>query len=97
MQQQSIAIDTVNNYDMLANMLLQSTVNASERTGLMAMGCDNDSCTGLDLPWTNVADGSTHYMTFCIPLINLLGLSSSDQMLPIGSIGNLQLVLKQLL
>jgi len=90
LQFQGNPIDQINNYDMLANMLLQSTVNQSERYGLMSIGCDNDTFAGIDL---NHASTNPFYYNFTIPLINLLGLNGSDQLIPIGAIGSLQLVL----
>ena len=83
-------LETINQYGLLQNMLLQNTVNLSERVGgvSICMGTDANSASGIDLP---TAAGSYRF-NFCIPLISLIGLST-DKYFPIGSVSNMQLQL----
>lgn len=83
-------IETINNYDILSNFLLQNTVSLSERQGGIGicMGTDVDSASGIDL---GTAVGSYRY-NFCVPLISVIGLNT-DKFFPVGSVNNLQLVL----
>lgn len=83
-------IEIVASYPQLFNLLLNSSVNTSERYGNMSigLGCDNNGMSGIDLP--HAATG-TYSMNFAIPLLSIIGLNGGDKLLPIGSIGNLQL------
>lgn len=85
----NIPIESISSYNLLANQLLNATVNLAERQGgcAIAMGLDNDSQSGIDLP---IAAG-TYYYNFSIPLISVIGLNNASHMFPIGSISNLQL------
>ena len=87
----NIPIEQINGYNILANQLLMSTVNFSEKYGgcAVAMGCDANTQAGTDLPTTQTA--ATWYFNFSIPLISVIGLNNQDRMFPIGSISNLQL------
>lgn len=87
----NIPIEQINGYNILANQLLTATVNTSEKWGgcAVAMGCDINSQTGIDLP--SLAAVNTYYFNFSIPLISVIGLNNADRMFPIGSISNLQL------
>ena len=89
----NVPIETINQYGILANMLLNSTVSYSEKVGAIAtgMGCDTNSSSGVDLPITNAYNGGITYYNFCIPLLSVIGLNGGDKLFPIGSIGNLQL------
>ena len=83
-------IETINQYGLLANFLLQNTVNQSERLGgiSIAMGTDSNSANGIDL-----ATGATSYRyNFCIPLLSVIGVNS-DKLFPIGSVNNMQLIM----
>lgn len=84
-------IETINQYGMLQNFLLNNTVNASERNGgiSIAMGADSNSLNGIDL--AHSATGTYRY-NFCIPLCSVIGFNS-DKMFPIGAINNLSLQL----
>jgi hypothetical protein len=81
-------IETVNQYGLLQNFLLQNTVNLSERVGgiSICMGTDANSANGIDLP---VAAASYRF-NFCIPLLSLIGINT-DKYFPVGSVNNLQL------
>jgi hypothetical protein len=81
-------LETVNQYGLLQNFLLQNTVSLSERVGgvSICMGTDANSASGIDLP---VAAGSYRF-NFCIPLISLIGLNT-EKYFPIGSVNNMQL------
>ena len=86
----NVPIESINQYGLLQNFLLQNTVSSSERVGglSVSMGCDTNSLQGLDIP---TAVGS-YRLNFCIPLISILGVNS-DKFIPIGSISNMQLLL----
>lgn len=86
----NVPLETIGQYGLLQNFLLQNTVSASERSGglSVSMGCDTNSLNGIDIP---TAVGS-YRLNFCIPLISILGVGS-DKFIPIGSISNLQLIL----
>jgi hypothetical protein len=83
-------LEQIQNYGMLFNQMLNGTVNHSERWGgvSISMGCDTNANSGTDLP---VAVG-TYYFNFAIPLISIIGLST-DKLIPVGAIQNLQLAL----
>ena len=85
-------IETINQYGLLQNFLLQNTVSASERNGgiSIAMGADNNSASGIDIPFTGTS--VTYRLNFCIPLISVIGLST-DKFFPVGSVNNLQLIM----
>lgn len=84
-------IETINQYGLLQNFMLQNTVNFSERYGgiSVAMGTDSNTANGVDIAHT----GTTAYRyNFCIPLMSIIGVNS-DKMFPVGSVNNLQLVM----
>ena len=83
-------LETINQYGLLQNFLLQNTVSLSERTGgiSICMGTDSNTAAGLDLPTTA---GSFRF-NFCIPLISLIGINT-EKYFPIGSVNNMQLQL----
>lgn len=84
-------IETINQYGLLQNFLLQNTVNQSERCGgiSVAMGADTNSANGIELGFSG-ATNSTYRYNFCIPLLSVIGVNT-DKFFPIGSINNLQL------
>lgn len=84
-------IEIVASYNLLFANFLTANVNPSERFGAVAisLGCETSKNTGIDLP---TAVG-TYYFNFSVPLISIIGLSTLDKLLPIGSISNLQLQL----
>lgn len=86
----NIPIESINSYNILSNILLNATVNQSERGGGIAvgMGCDTNSQTGVDIQY---AAAITTYYTFSIPLLSVIGLNAGDKLFPIGAVGNLQL------
>lgn len=94
----NIPLEQINSYNLLANMLLNSTTNTAEKYGgcAVSLGCDINSQTGVDLPTVSPvnAAGTGVYYNFAIPLISLIGLNSQDQMFPIGAVGNLMLTLQ---
>lgn len=87
---QNNPIEIVSSYNVLSNLLLNSTVNTAERYGgvTVSMGADPNSVTGLDLPFAATGTSLFH---FSIPLISIIGLNAGDKLFPIGSINNLQL------
>ena len=92
----SVPIETINNYGLLQNFLLNNTVSESERSGgiSVCMGTDNNSNTGIDLPFT-VASGTVPIrVNFSIPLLSMIGVNCADKLFPIGSVNNLQLQLQ---
>ncbi len=87
----SVPIETINQYGLLQNFLLQNTVNQAERNGLsISMGCDSNSANGIDLNFTSV---STQKYNFCIPLLSIIGANTVDKFFPVGAVNNLQLFL----
>ena len=85
-------IETINQYGLLQNFLLQNTVNTSERNGgiSVSMGADSNTANGIDLVHNTL--GSYRY-TFCIPLLSVIGANAGDKLFPVGSVNNLQLVM----
>ena len=83
-------LEQIQNYGLLFTQMLNGTVNYSERWGgvSISMGCDTNAHTGVDLP---TAVG-TYYFNFAVPLISIIGLST-DKLIPVGAIQNLQLSL----
>lgn len=81
-------LETVNQYGLLQNFLLQNTVNYAERTGGIGicMSADTNSLSGIDLP----TDAAAYRFNFCIPLISLIGINT-EKYFPVGSVNNLQL------
>lgn len=88
----NIPIEQINGYNILANQLLATTVNVAEKYGgcAVAMGCDTNTTTGVDLNVLTTAAGY-YYWNFSIPLISVIGINNGDRLFPIGSLGNLQL------
>jgi len=82
-------LETVNQYGLLSNFLLQNTVNYAERFGgiTVCMGTDSNSANGIELA---TATAGTYRYNFCIPLISLIGVNT-EKYFPIGSVNNLQL------
>jgi hypothetical protein len=70
-------LETINQYGLLSNYLLQNTVNYAERYGGIGvcMGADSNSANGIDLA---TATAGTYRYNFCIPLISLISLPSSS-------------------
>lgn len=85
----NIPIESIQGYNLLCNQLLNATVNLAERQGgcAIAMGIDNDSQSGIDLP----TDVRTVNYNFSIPLVSVIGLNNAQHLFPIGSLSNLQL------
>lgn len=86
----NVPIETVGQYGLLQNFLLQNTVNPAERNGGLSvcMGCDTAlGLNGIDLGSTA---STTFRYSFTIPLLSVIG-ANSDKFIPIGSINNLQL------
>lgn len=83
-------IETINQYGLLSNYLLQNTVSLSERQGGIGicMGADVNSANGIDLGTT----AASFRYNFCIPLISVIGVNT-DKFFPIGSVNNMQLVM----
>jgi hypothetical protein len=82
-------IETVNQYGLLQNFLLQNTVSQSERNGgiSICMGADSNSNNGIDL---GAVASTTYRYSFTIPLLSVIG-ANTDKFVPVGSINNLQL------
>lgn len=88
-------IETINGYGVLQHLLLQNTVNFSERFGGLSvcMGTDTNTQTGLDLGLAlglTVGSGIDFRYNFTVPLLSVIG-ANSDKLFPVGSINNLQL------
>jgi hypothetical protein len=85
----NMPVETVNGYGLLANFLLNNTVNYSERTGGLGVCCgvDSNSANGIEIGHAAIAN---YRYNFTIPLISVLGVNT-DKMIPIGSLNNLQL------
>ena len=88
----NVPIEQIFNYNLLFNYLLNTSVNGSERYGSwsVANGADQNSFSGTDLPQSV---GTFNY-NFSIPLVSILGLNlstTSNKLLPVGSIQNLSL------
>lgn len=89
----NVPIETINMYSLLQNYLLNNTVSQSERLGgiSVSMGTDGaNSNNGIDLPWSVAG---TYRFSFCIPLLSVIGVNTSDKLFPVGSVNNLQLVM----
>ena len=87
-------IETINNYGLLQNFLLQNSVNFAERYGGLSvcMGTDTNTTNGIDLLFANAAltaPVKCRY-NFTIPLLSIIG-ANYDKLFPIGSINNMQL------
>jgi hypothetical protein len=89
----SVPIETINQYGLLQNFLLNNTVNMSERQGGLSIccGCDSNSGTGIELGFAG-ADTVNYRYNFCIPLCSVIGYNT-DKLIPVGSINNLSLQL----
>jgi len=84
-------LETINNYDLLHNLLINNTCNFSQRqANLFQMGADSNAGTGLELPYT--ATG-TYYFNVSLPLISLIGINGNSKLFPVGILQNLQLQL----
>jgi hypothetical protein len=85
----NVPIETIGSYGLLQNFLLQNTVNQAERYGGLSIACGADTNSGNGIELAHSATGSYRY-NFTIPLLSVIG-ASSDKLIPIGSIGNMQL------
>lgn len=85
-------VETINQYGLLQNFLLNNTVNQAERIGgiSVSMGADSSSMNGLNLGHTGT---TTYRYNFSIPLLSVIGINGGDKLLPIGSLNNLQIQL----
>jgi hypothetical protein len=82
-------IETVNQYGLLQNFLLQNTVNTAERNGGLSISAGCDSANGLNGIELGYAPGTYTY-SFTIPLLSVIGVNT-DKFFPVGSVNNLQL------
>lgn len=89
----NVPIETINQYGLLQNYLLNNTVSMSERQGGLSIscGCDSNSGTGIELGYAG-NDTVNYRYNFCIPLCSVLGYNT-DKLIPVGSINNLSLQL----
>jgi len=88
----NVPIEQIFNYSQIFNFMLNTTVNTSEKYGAWSVssGADTNSNSGLDLPQQT----GTFSFNFSIPLMSIIGLNlatTSNKLLPVGSIGNLML------
>lgn len=85
----NVPIETVNQYGLLQNYMLQNTVAYSERNGgiSVSMGADTNSANGIDL---GHATAQAYRYNFTIPLLSVIG-ANTDKFFPIGSVNNMQL------
>lgn len=84
-------LETINQYGLLSNFLLNNTVNSSERFGgiSVSLGADSNSYNGIELATT----AGTYRYSFCLPLLSVIGINTTEKLFPVGSVNNLQLVL----
>jgi hypothetical protein len=82
-------LESVNQYGLLQNYLLQNTVNLAQRYGgiTIGMGTDTNGANGIDLAH---ASTGTYRYNFSIPLLSMIGINS-DKLFPVGMVNNLQL------
>lgn len=95
----NVPLEIIQNYNLLFSNMLNNSVNFAERQGGIAvmMGCNDDpkKPTGIDLIAGTYTTSVTHYYTFTVPLISILGLNNiSDKLFPIGMVGNINLQLQ---
>ena len=92
----NVPLETINNYGLLQNFLLNNTVSKSERSGgiSVCMGTDDNSNNGVDLPFTVASATVPIRVNFSIPLLSFIGINCPDKLFPIGSVNNLQLQLQ---
>lgn len=85
-------LESIQDYNILHAMLLNSSVSISERLGgtAICMGCNELFTTGVSLPVFSAAAGTQFFFNFAIPLISIIGLNS-QKLIPVGSIQSLQL------
>jgi hypothetical protein len=85
----NVPIETIGQYGLLQNFMLQNTVSYSERNGgiSVAMGADTNSANGIDL---GHATAQAYRYNFSIPLLSVIG-ANSDKLFPIGACNNMQL------
>lgn len=89
----NVPVETINQYGLLQNFLLQNTVNSAERFGgfSVCMGCDTNSLNGIELAHNNLNSGNPYKYNFTIPLLSVIGANCPEKLFPIGSVNNLQL------
>ena len=85
-------LESIQNYNLLHAMLLNSSVSPSERLGgtAICMGTNETFTTGVSLPILGGVAGTQFFFNFCIPLVSIVGLNS-QKLIPVGSIQSLQL------
>jgi len=89
----SVILDTINEYGLLANTLLQSQLNGADKYGLSSsMGFNLDNVYNVLGHKIYDTATSVNYLTFeyALPLISLIG-SGCDKLFPIGNIYSLRL------
>ncbi len=89
--QNNVPIETISSYGQLFTMLLNASVSFSERTGMISAfgGEDSNTANGMEMP--HAATG-TYYYSYTIPVLSIIGLSTTDRFIPIGCMQNMQLV-----
>jgi hypothetical protein len=72
----TVSSETISDYNLLNNLLLNSTTNSDERFGsfLVSQLRDNDSYAGIDLS-IPAAGIPANYLNFCVPITTLLGIN----------------------
>lgn len=88
--QNNVALETISSYGQLYTMILNASISYSERTGCFGgfAGTDSNSASGLEM--AHAATG-TYYYSFTIPILSIIGLSTTDRFFPVGLCQNLQL------
>jgi hypothetical protein len=82
-------LETINNYDLLHNLLLNATLNSAQRqANAFQFGADSNTMTGIDLP---IGTAATYYFNCSLPLVSLIGINGNSKMFPIGLLQNMQL------
>lgn len=86
----NVPIESVGQYGLLQNFLLQNTVNVAERNGGLSVCMGSDTSLGLNGIELGATPSTTFRYSFTIPLLSVIG-ANSEKFIPIGSINNLQL------
>ena len=88
----NVPLETINNYDLLHNLLLNSTLNVAQRqANAWQFGADSNTFTGIDLPVASSATVTTYYINVSLPLVSLIGVNYNTKMFPVGMLQNLSL------
>ena len=91
----SITLESINEIGVLANFLINTQLNASDKVGMApAFGVSDTHLTAISNIGHSINDSALNGVTFeyALPLIGILG-SGTDKLLPVGSFYSLRLEL----